>query len=126
LENTLKQIESKNNSTSEQILQEINKIDNMLTNIGLEADRAIKPRGKFKCSREAINYQRVCVTLRDEKQIAKQQGDFTAFKSIRKEISKQIKDLEEILKNQSDAWLKQLKDALGELPDDAVTKRKWA
>ena len=126
MENTLEQLESQNGGTSEQIFKEINKIDDMLTNISLESERAIKPRRKFKWSREAINCQRACVTLRYEKQIAKQQGDYIALRSIRKEISKQSKELEDILKNQSNAWLKQLKAKLEELPDNAVIKRKRA
>jgi hypothetical protein len=44
--------------------------------------------------------------------------------SISKEVARQSKTLEVILKNQSNAWLKQLKDQLNELPNDNANKAK--
>jgi hypothetical protein len=41
-----------------------------------------------------------------------------------KEVARQSKKLEGILKNQSNAWLKQLKDQLNELPSDKARKAK--
>jgi hypothetical protein len=36
-------------TASEQTFQDINNIDNMLTNISLESERCIRPRGKARC-----------------------------------------------------------------------------
>ena len=73
-EDKLKQATTTEKSTSERIYQKVNTIDNMLTNISLKLERAIKARGKFKWCKEAIKCQKECVILQHQLHQAKQQG----------------------------------------------------
>ena len=98
----------------------------MITNMSLELERSIKARGTFKWCKEAIKCQKEYVILQHQLHQAKKQGNYENAKVIWKEIIKQRNNLEEILKSQSDAWLKQLKDQLENLPEEPETKKKRA
>ena len=88
IENELKQTTTET-LMSGRIYQKINNVDNMITNMSLESERAIKARGKYKWCKEARQCQKECVNLRHQLQEAKQQGNYDNTKVIRKEISKQ-------------------------------------
>ena len=124
LERKLNSAENESAQESEQIYEEINIIDKLLTNISLEAERSIKPRGQIKWSSEAIQCQKDCVALRYEKQRAKKAGNIEEMKNHKKEIMKKSNELELILKNQKDSFINDLKSKIEDIPDIPATKQK--
>ena len=89
----LKQATTTETITSERIYQKINSINNMMTNMSLESERAIKARGKYKWCKEAIKCQKECVKLQIEAYAKIQQGSFLQFKFTNK-TSANVQSLE--------------------------------
>jgi Reverse transcriptase (RNA-dependent DNA polymerase) len=106
------------------IYDDINKIDKIMTTISLEAERSIKPRGPKRWSRAAIQCQKICVAYKYSKHKAKQQGNFVEANILGKKIKEKSKELDEMLIDQSDLWVKQLTTQLNKIPDSPNTKHK--
>jgi len=110
----------------EDLSNKIISIDRQITQISLEAEKTIKPRGQNKWSPEAIQCQHECIALVHQKRIAKKEGDIPTTIRLSKHIRRKSRELETILQNQTESWIKKLKIQLDALSSqaDQVTKKK--